>query len=258
MKKILKCNDKIYTQTDLIEALYNLGIKKGDIVCAHSEIFSFGTPLLNINEFLRILIESLFNVIGKEGTLIMPTFTYSFCKDEIYDKLNSKCLVGALNEFFRKQRGVKRTDDPIFSFAIKGAKEDLFLGKEINSCFGKNCTYEILMQNDGKILNFGNKGCYTFVHYPEESFKISYRYNKIFQGLIIDENNIQYEKCINFFVRYQGVKTSDEKITQFLRGKKYFKEVEFGNTLLALIDTQSFYKDLIETFKINEMVFRIS
>lgn len=32
----------------------------------------------------------------------MPTFTYSFCKNEIYDKLNSKSTVGVLTEYFRK------------------------------------------------------------------------------------------------------------------------------------------------------------
>lgn len=257
MKNILKYNDKIYTQDDLIKALYDLGIKNGDIVCAHSEIFNFGIPLLNINEFLTVLIESLFEVIGKDGTLLMPTFTYSFCNNEVYNKVKSKTKVGALNEFFRKQKGVKRTNDPIFSFAIKGAHEGLFLNKDHDSCFGVNCTYEILTHNDGKILNFGNRECYTFVHYPEESCKISYRYDKIFKGLIIDENNIEYEKHINFFVRHHGVATSDEKITQFLRSKDYYNEIKFGNTNLALIEARKFYDDLMIEFKKNESIFRI-
>ncbi|WP_139453511.1 AAC(3) family N-acetyltransferase [Campylobacter armoricus] len=257
MKNILKHNNKIYTQDDLIKALYDLGIKNGDIVCAHSEIFNFGIPLLSINEFLSALIESLFEVIGKDGTLLMPTFTYSFCNNEVYDKVKSKTAVGALNDFFRKQEGVKRTNDPIFSFAIKGAREELFLNKDCDSCFGNDCTYEILTYNNGKILNFGNKECYTFVHYPEESCKISYRYNKIFKGLIIDENNNQYEKQINFFVRHQGVVTSDEKITQFLKLKDYYNEIKFGNTSLALIEARKFYDDLMVEFKKNESIFRI-
>ncbi|WP_089503411.1 AAC(3) family N-acetyltransferase [Campylobacter pinnipediorum] len=49
---------------------------------------------------------------------MMPTFTYSFCDRDIYDKEKSKSKVGILGEFFRKLKGVYRTDDPIFSFAV--------------------------------------------------------------------------------------------------------------------------------------------
>lgn len=257
MKNLLKYNGKIYSQNDLIEALIRLGIQKGDIICSHSEIYGFGIPLLPIKDFLNALLECLFEVIGKEGTLIMPTFTYSFCKNEIYDKLNSKCTVGALNEFFRKQQGVKRTNDPIFSFAVKGAHEELFLNKEQKSCFDENCVYAILTRNNGKILNFGNKDCFTFVHYPEESAGIKYRYHKTFKGIILDENNNKFEKSISFFVRHQGVATSDDKITCFLRKKQYFKEIGFGNTLLALIEAKPFYTDLITTFNKNENIFKV-
>nr|WP_325100685.1 hypothetical protein [Campylobacter sp. 2018MI35] len=38
----------------------------------------------------------------------MPTFTYSFCKNQIYDKFHSKCKVGILNEFFRLWGGGKK------------------------------------------------------------------------------------------------------------------------------------------------------
>ncbi|HEB7547832.1 TPA: AAC(3) family N-acetyltransferase, partial [Campylobacter coli] len=106
MKKLFQYNQKIYTQKDLVNTLKNIGIKNGDIICVHTEIFHFQTPLLSKNEFLNSFLEALFKAIGKEGTLIMPTFTYSFCKNEVYDKLNSKCTVGILNEFFRKQEGV--------------------------------------------------------------------------------------------------------------------------------------------------------
>ncbi|MCR8709148.1 aminoglycoside 3-N-acetyltransferase, partial [Campylobacter sp. RM5063] len=45
MKYIFKCNDKKYSNIDLIEAFKKLGIKKGDILCAHSELMKFGIPL---------------------------------------------------------------------------------------------------------------------------------------------------------------------------------------------------------------------
>ncbi|EAJ5678338.1 acetyltransferase, partial [Campylobacter lari] len=109
MKYFLEYNDKKYSNIDLIEAFKKLGIKKGDILCVHSELMKFGIPLLPRNEFLQTILDCFFEVIDKEGTLIMPTFTYSFCKNEVYDNLNSKSTVGVLTEYFRKWGGVKRT-----------------------------------------------------------------------------------------------------------------------------------------------------
>ncbi|CAM4052786.1 Aminoglycoside N(3)-acetyltransferase [Campylobacter armoricus] len=107
MKYIFKCNNKKYSNKDLIESFYKLGIQKNDILCIHSELMKFGIPLLPRNEFLQTIIDCFFEVIGKEGTLIMPTFTYSFCKNEVYNKINSKSNVGVLTEYFRKLGGGK-------------------------------------------------------------------------------------------------------------------------------------------------------
>ncbi|EAL5741311.1 aminoglycoside N(3)-acetyltransferase [Campylobacter lari] len=254
MKYFLEYNDKKYSNVDLIEAFKKLGIKKGDILCVHTELFNFGTPLLPRNEFLQTILDCFFEVIGKEGTLIMPTFTYSFCKNEVYDKLNSPTKMGALNEYFRKQAGVKRTNDPIFSFAIKGAKEELFL-KDTTSCFGENCVYDVLTQEGGKLINFGNTESFTYIHYPEEIVQISYRYNKTFEGFIIDENNKKYLKKINFFVRKDGIFPSDKKVRNFFIETKNYQKIPFAKGYIVYIDTKKLYNECIKAFIKNNKIF---
>ncbi|EOI4396612.1 AAC(3) family N-acetyltransferase, partial [Campylobacter jejuni] len=81
MKYFLEHNGKKYSDKDLIDAFYQLGIKRGDILCVHTELMKFGKALLTKNDFLKTLLECFFKVLGKEGTLLMPTFTYSFCKN---------------------------------------------------------------------------------------------------------------------------------------------------------------------------------
>ncbi len=39
MKYFLEHNDKKYSDKDLIDAFYQLGIKRGDILCVHTELF---------------------------------------------------------------------------------------------------------------------------------------------------------------------------------------------------------------------------
>ncbi|EAI3905184.1 aminoglycoside N(3)-acetyltransferase [Campylobacter lari] len=249
MKYFLEYNDKKYSNVDLIEAFKKLGIKKGDILCVHSELFNFGTPLLPRNEFLQTILDCFFEVIGKEGTLIMPTFTYSFCKNEVYDKLNSPTKIGALNEYFRKQIGVKRTNDPIFSFAVKGAKEGLFDTQNL-SCFGENSGYDILTKNNGKIIYFGLDWAHTFIHYIEEKFKVDYRYFKIFQGIIKDEKK-EYKKEIQYYVRYfdRQSELNLEKINIILNNANIFSKIQFGGGIISYINTNDFERIIISELK---------
>lgn len=201
MIEFLKAGNKNYTKKDLIATLEKLEIQEGDTICMHTELFKFGTALLPKKQHLSIYIEAILDIIGKNGTLIMPVFSYSFCKNEVYNKLYSKSKVGVLNEFFRLWEGVKRNNDPIFSFAIKGKNEKEFL-KEQTSCFGEDCVYDMLSKINGKIILLGSKtNGYTFTHFIEEKARVPYRYFKEFQGKIIFENGMSKNIKINYYVR---------------------------------------------------------
>ncbi|WP_257929572.1 aminoglycoside N3'-acetyltransferase [Campylobacter lari] len=253
MKYFIEHNNKKYSNIDLIKTFKKLGIKKGDILCIHSELIKFGTPLLSKNEFLQTILDCFFEVIGKEGTLIMPTFTYSFCKNEIYDKLKSKSTVGILTEYFRTWGGVKRTNDPIFSFAIKGAKEELFL-KNTASCFGKNCVYDILVKEDAKLILFGSKiAGYTFSHFIEEKAKVPYRYFKNFKGKIVDENGRIYYKNIQYYVRKLD-ENSDldvDKQIAILKNDNNFNILNFSNAHIISINTKNYFKTTLKALANN-------
>lgn len=255
MKYFLEYNNKKYSDIDLINILKKLDIKKGDILCIHTELFKFGSPLLSKYEFLQTIIDCFFEVIGKEGTLIMPTFTYSFCKNEVYDKLNSITKMGALNEYFRKCKGVKRTNDPIFSFAIKGAKQDLFL-KETTSCFGKNCVYETLIKLNGKYLLFGTDIGHTLTHHIEEKNGVEYRYFKNFKGIVIDENN-KYNKNINYYVRYLDKNSLPDvdSINDITRKTNNFKLEKFGGADICIFNSKEYEQAIINALKKDKNIF---
>ncbi|MBM0637570.1 AAC(3) family N-acetyltransferase [Campylobacter sp. VicNov18] len=253
MTQFLQHDNQKYSNTDLINTLKKLGIQKGDIICVHSELFKFGTPLLKKNEFLQTIIECFLQSIGEEGTLIMPTFTYTFCKNGIYDKLNSKSEVGILTEYFRKYKGVKRTNDPIFSFAIKGAKQDLFL-QDTKSCFGENCVYDTLWKHDGKIVLFGTHLVgYTFTHFIEEIVKVPYRYFKNFSGILINEDKIKYEKNIDFYVRNleENSLVCEQKQINLLKENNNFNIINFARSHIVNIESKRYFLDTLKYLKNN-------
>lgn len=252
-KALILANKTIFYDKDLKRTFKNLGVKNGDILCVHSELFGFGMPMLERKEFLQSLTECFFELIGEEGTLIMPTFTYSFCKNESYDKINSRSKMGVLSEFFRKQTGVKRTNDPIFSFALKGKKEQLFL-KQSKSCFGKNCVYDTLANNNGKIILFGTQVAgYTFTHFIEEKARVPYRYFKEFKGKILFEDAKEENTTIKYYVRNLE-KNSDfdvNKQIEILKQTNNFCFENFGNSCIVLIDAKAYLKHTLKALNQN-------
>ncbi|ARJ56246.1 AAC(3) family N-acetyltransferase [Campylobacter cuniculorum] len=254
MQVFLKHKDRSYTKDDFIGILRDLGIKKNDCICVHTEIFKLGIPLVSKEEFLRILLEGFLEVLGTQGTLIMPTFTYSFCKNQAYDKVHSKSTMGILTEYFRRQKGVLRTNDPIFSFALWGAKSKEFLS-ENQSCFGENCVYESLYKNNGKIVLFGTEHLgYTFTHFIEEQARVSYRYFKEFRGILIDEHGQKFEKSILYFVRHldRNSTVSLEKQIKILKESHNFKSLEFGGAHLVLIRAKEYFEVCLKALKKDE------
>ncbi len=252
--EIIKSNQGVVTKKDLINALKNIGIKKGDILCVHSQLIKIGIPLISKDIYLQAILECFFETIGEEGTLIMPTFTYSFCNNEIYNNLESKSKVGLLTEYFRtKWCDVKRTNDPIFSFAIKGDKEKLFLCNT-TSCFGDNSVYDILAKENGKIILFGmdNNGL-TFSHFIEEKAKVSYRYYKNFSGTVIDHNKKIYKTNINYYVRKPDIISYFRvKQVEILKRNNNFKTVLFGNSCIVSIDSKKYLYDTLTELQYNE------
>ncbi|EGK8085203.1 aminoglycoside N(3)-acetyltransferase [Campylobacter lari] len=257
MQALFKHNDKIFYKHDLIQVLEKLDIKKGDVLYTHNEIYNFGIPLTDGKTLLQAILDCFFEVIGKEGTLIMPTFTYSFCENKIFDNKNSKTKVGVLNEYFRKQKGVKRTNEPIFSFAIKGAKEELFL-KDTTSCFGDDSVFAEIKRQNGKIMLFGNPlvGT-TFIHHIEEKTGVSFRYFKEFSGIIIDEHGNKLRKTIQYLVRdYRKKSITSAKIyNNFLQKVGNFKLQPFANAEIAVINSKEFFNEAYKLLKINEQAF---
>ncbi len=123
-QKFLRTETETFFISDFTRALTELKICPGDIVCVHSQIFSLGCPFISKENLLELLTEILQQMVGKNGTLIMPAFSYSFCKKELFDVQNTPSDVGVLTEFFRKQKNVKRTAHPIFSFSVWGEKQE--------------------------------------------------------------------------------------------------------------------------------------
>ena len=65
----------------MIHALRKIGVTGDDKLFVHSDLKSFGkiNPEISRNEYIDAFIIALMEVVGLKGTIIVPTFSYSFC-----------------------------------------------------------------------------------------------------------------------------------------------------------------------------------
>lgn len=254
--EFIQAGEKIYTVQDLYEILERLQIGRGDVLCVHSQIFSFGRPLVSKENFLKIIISVLKKTVGENGILIMPAFSYSFCRNEVFDVRNTPSTVGLLSEYFRKSDGVIRSLHPIFSFSVWGNRKEEYIDIGPDA-FGLDSIYGKMLRDNGKILMFGaNKG-YTFYHLAEEHVNVRHRYFKNFSGEMIDAEGNRKLVQVPYFVRDLSIKSDldEKKISFFLLENNLQNQVTFGKGTIGVLDCREVYKTLIELLKVDERRF---
>ena len=156
-----------------------------------------GTP----QEKMRMLLDTFLELLGDTGTLLVPTFSYSFCRGEDFSIETSPSLVGQFTEFARVDPRSKRTEDPNFSFCVFGDKSEVFVNLAPDSSFGPGSVFERLYLVDGIIVFLGcsiEKA--TFVHWVEERAGVRYREHKFFSGNIVSGNRYT-KRGIRYFAR---------------------------------------------------------
>jgi aminoglycoside 3-N-acetyltransferase len=168
-------------RAELAELWRRLGIRQGMIVLCHSFLGALG----RVDGGADAVIDSLLEVVGAEGTLVVPAFTYSFFKDEIFDVEATPSTVGVLGDVLRRRPNATRSLDPNFSNVALGRLAAPLMHRSSNASFGADSFYDRFLRQDGHILLVGVD--YTalplFMHL-EWRLRVPYRYEKSFEGSV--------------------------------------------------------------------------
>jgi len=249
-------NDGIsdYSQDQIIDALKRVGIKKGDSIFVHSSLKSFGKICKGITKeyFLNAFLASLTETVGTEGNIIMPTFSYSFCKNQTFDPQKTPSTVGILTESFRKMKDVKRSTDPIFSIAVLGKDSDYFASVGTN-CFGKNSIFEKLYYKDVKLMFIGDTFDITYMHFVEQKFGVTYRFIKKFKG-IIKMGDSEQETEVDYNVRPldKDIEYDLEAIASHFDRCGILRKTALGNSKIRVVGAVDAHDAIMKEFKTNE------
>lgn len=244
-----------YSKDDFVKALKNSGLKSGDLVMVHVGMSAFGALPENVknqDELSIFTFECLKEVLGEGGTLVVPAFSYSFGNDEVFDAKTTPCpKVGAFCEWFRKQDGVRRSNDPFLSVCAFGKMADELTQIKANTSYGKNSFFDRFTKMGGKIscLGVGLRWA-TIAHYFEEEAKTPNRYKKFFSGMI--KENDEVKKCLWIYsVRamcdnaYPAFATLEEKIIN----SKICKKITLAKGFISTIKASDYKTFALEEYK---------
>ena len=159
--------------------LLKLGLKKGDSVMIHCSYKAMGTDISP-----KEIFDCLKEVLGEEGTLILPAFSYDTINYENpdFDREKTPSCVGFLPEFFRTQvKGVVRSIHATHSCSVWGKNAEYLINNhELDlTPVGENSPLRKLPQLNGKILILGSHPDHnTALHGVEEMGNAPYIFDR--------------------------------------------------------------------------------
>lgn len=237
---------KVLNTNDIKKSLEKVGLESGDIIMMHSGLINIGRPVIRAREELvSQIVQVVFEIIGEKGTLIVPTFTYSFCMDKPFDKENSSSnspgqpsVMGVISEEVRKMEDSHRSLHPIFSVAALGYRAEELTADVGKTSFGKDSIFDTLTRiPQSKFLFLGVDLSYlTFLHYVEKEMEVEYRYPKEFTGKIIDGER-EYTDTYEYFVRdlEHDVETNLADFQEYLDKKGILNSTSLGNNTVYML-----------------------
>ena len=253
---------KIYKRKFSIEELMaeiiKCGIKPGSNVlihCSWNEMYNFtGTE--------SQLIQAILDLIGPEGTLMMPAYPL-LSKGKLFNVNRSITAAGTLAETFRRWSGVKRSCNVIHSCCAIGPASDYLLSEHhlSDNCWDEKSPYYRFTQINGTVLSLGMHKYYvgTIVHCVEGTL---YKSNPYFASFfdLQSRKEYQYIDSEGQICSYFSYAENDRiirknkyfvglRIVRRYFDKRYYQCRKLSNLIINSVDANYAFNRLVELSK---------
>lgn len=179
------------SRSDIVTALAAAGVEAGMTVFSHANIAFFGRVegAGSMDDLIGIMLDCFEEVLGPDGTLVLPVFTYSFGSDKthkVFDLQNSLSTTSGMGNWLITSARGARSADPMLSVVATGAGADRLTADIDPVCFGENSIWARLHADDALICNLNLDSGSTYLHWVERENGVSYRSDISMSGTIID------------------------------------------------------------------------
>lgn len=257
---------KILIKEDLIREFKKCGLEEGQTIFVHCSLGSLGFVVGGAETLIRALLE----IVGEEGTLMMPSQTWKNLDPSTgvhweepeewwpiirenwpaYDKEVTPAIgMGVVAEMFRKWPGAKRSNHPARSVAAVGKyAEYLTEDHDLSNIFGDDSPVGKLYELDGYALLIG-------VGYEKNTSLHLAEYRASFPGKkFTNESSAIFVNGERKWINYKTQEVNDEDFIKL--GSEYDKEKnitihEVGNAKVRFMKQRSLVDWTVEWMEKN-------
>ncbi|MCX7001376.1 MAG: AAC(3) family N-acetyltransferase [Candidatus Sumerlaeota bacterium] len=244
--------ERAVTREMIADALREAGIRAGESLAVHSSLKSLGF----VEGGAEAAICALQDVLTPEGTLMMPTHTYSLPMwgKEPYNKTKSPSLVGKITDVFWRMPDVLRSDHPSHSVAAWGKRAEEFTKDTLPyPPIGLNSAWHRFYSAGGRILMLGtNQGTNTSLHLCEVLADVPYLNVVFTPGRDYEvAHRINERGEVKEFILRQvpGCSRGFRKCEPYLRESNVLKDVIVVNAQSQLLDISSLVEVMVRKLK---------
>ena len=243
-----------------------LNINKGDSILLVSDLTNILIDCKKNNEKFdgNRFLDSIIKKIGLDGTLLLPTYNFDFCKGNTYDYCNTMPMTGALPKIALSRKDFKRTKHPIHSFVVWGADKDYLCNLHNLSSFGHDSPFAYFYKKNTKNLTIGldYKLGFSTVHYCEEKVGVNYRFLKKFNAFYIDENKKKELKTYQMYARKEPhlktVTGLNIKLDDILKLKNEYIKYKINSSTIFLLNSKIIIDIIIDNMKTNDNIIYLA
>ena len=252
-----------YTRDEFSKALRSLGVKEGDALLCSTSLGLLGLPegAKCQEDVDRLCFDVLAEAVGEKGTLFVPAYSYTFCKSTAscpatYDPASTPSEIGPFPEFFRNQRGVRRSLDPLFSYSGLGPAAPALFDRLPHTSYGNDCLFERFLGKRVKICNIGiGTGWALFIHHVDWLCASPFRYEKLFFGNIKVNDELRPTSWVYYVaLRHPAGRVSSYKIGDDAAAEGVFSFAALGRGRIYVADYDEYYQYMLRRKRVDVWV----
>lgn len=236
------------------------GIRSGDLLFVHAAFSRVG----DVQGGAGALCDVLMKIVGRDGTVVMPTFHQPrpilemLAQGVCVDLRSAASATGKLSETFRKRPGTLRSSHPYSSCSAAGRLAAAITDGHEQSAYlcGPGSPLARLIDYDGRILGIGvDLGPVSFYHVVEDTlpeFPVRTRLPSPFRASYVDATGKTVER--DLYVLDPSVsRTRIERnewirgwFTEHLRREGILREFRVGQANCWTMEARRLYDELVQ------------
>jgi len=238
--------DYDYSLESLKASLDSAGVRTGDTLFIHVSLGRLGRLKegATIEDMNRVLYRALTEAVGPKGNVLVPTYTYSIGRKQVYDVMNSPSIIGPFSEYFRLLPGSERSMDPMLAVSGQGPLVSSLFKELPKTCYGQDCVYERLREIGAKICTLG-VGLYfaTFRHHIEEMAQVPFRAKKKMRGIVrLDGLDLEQEWIYFAAPFLRNCQPNGVPLEKKIRAEGKCQTASVGRSELVVIGAKEYFE----------------